>query len=289
MASREEPRTRSSPDPVRVSSRSKSDKKHGRQSPLVVGSSSRPGTPREHHKSHRSSKSPKPKEMVESPRMESPRKTRDSSKERRSPRTLTSPRPPDSPTTPRGTKSPDPNKKTMLKYMIHEVRELRKQLDPNVKDLPRKARHRQSPVSSDGTGSPVFLPDPEQDPSEQRETHESSSEVLRKSDNGEYYEKKYSKREMVMTRRSPSSVTHRMLPAVPQHQSRVGSLEASPVEVQILNQTYPPPGMTRDVGDGRLSRTAPLKATFLPSGFPISSRHEVTEEDKQELLRRLKK
>ena len=164
--------------------------------------------------------------------------------------------------------------------MIHEVRELKRQLDPNAKDIHiwhkryQKHSHSQSPSPEVDDSDSVFYEDSDGE-QEQRKVRESSTEVVRKSDDGEYYEKKYSKTETFTTKKdsgdSPSR-KRRALPALPAGKSRESSQSlgmTTPVEVEILNQVYPPADSLatgRDTSDHGLLRTGPVKATTF---FPI--------------------
>ena len=164
--------------------------------------------------------------------------------------------------TPRSSVTKGPGKKRMLKFMIHEVRELKKQLDPEAKEI-----HiwKKRPSSRSSMTCPGDYEEEEEDDNvfterrstsrsgdreESETTKETSREVVKRSNGSEeyYMEKEFSKTETVRMTRPPAEGSgipvplrkKRFLPILPGDQSSPGA--GSPVEVQILSQTYPPRG-----------------------------------------------
>ncbi len=160
-----------------------------------------------------------------------------------------------------------PGKKTMLKYMIHEVRELRRQLDPNAKDLSTT----RSKKSSNESESLVFGLEVDDGKIQVSQTVNEHHQVASTTDSGHYVVD--SKKKDVMVKKHSSSVDaagspsrkKRLLPKIPHQDGR---------DRQMLN-TYPPvarnttttPDIFQPISPAPLTSTAP---TVLSAFHPIT-------------------
>ena len=153
-------------------------------------------------------------------------------------------------------------KKHMLKYFIHEVRELRRQIDPDAKPTRRSRAGTEGELSGylepSGEGHSLFGSDSDGGTSRQQTLKEETKEVIRKAPNGNLtMEKTYSKQETYTkhSSRDPSYSPQRkkrLLPDIPERGTRSSSggmtdreqsMDVSPVavkaEVQVLGSTCP--------------------------------------------------
>ena len=156
-------------------------------------------------------------------------------------------------------------KKHMLKYFIHEVRELRRQIDPDAKPVRRSRAGIEEEVSGYqqpvGEGRSLFESDSDggtSQTSRQQMLTEETKEVIRKAPGGDLVvEKTFSKKETYTKHSSKDpdcspQRKRRLLPEIPVKGSRSSggglpdreqAMDASPVaikaEVQVLGSTFP--------------------------------------------------